>query len=430
MNPTGTPFVCADITRRRPVYSGMTLANTQSIVVIGAGQAGGRAVEAMRAAGFEGNIDLVGAEPHLPYERPPLSKELLAGQDIPFQVMFPAEWFAERNIALHLGRCAVEIDRKSSHVRLDDGTHLPYDRLLLATGGSPRGLDIPGAGLPGSHTLRTIDDSRAIAGHFARQGHIVVVGGGFIGLEIAASARIRGCAVTVLEYADRLMGRALPAEIGAIFADLHRENGVDLRLGAGIAGIEGNGRVERVITTSGDRLETNAVVVGVGIVPDTALAAAAGLAVDDGIVVDTYCRTSDPAIYAAGDVTRHYNPLLGRHTRLESWQNAQNQAIAAARNMCGAETPFAEIPWFWSDQFDVNLQVCGAPLDWNRTVMRGDIAGRDGILFQRDGDAITGAIGLNRARDMRFVKRLMSSDKSPSADDLADESVALRDLLR
>ncbi|MEX2617018.1 MAG: FAD-dependent oxidoreductase [Alphaproteobacteria bacterium] len=408
----------------------MTVTNTQSIVVLGAGQAGGRAVEAMRAAGFEGRIDLVGAEPYLPYERPPLSKELLAGDHVPFQVMFAADWFADRNINLHLGQFAVEIDRAAARVRLDDGTELPYDRLLLTTGGYARTLDIPGAGLPETRTLRTIDDSRAIAGLLARQGHIVVVGGGFIGLEIAASARTRGCTVTVLEFADRLMGRALPMAVGTVFAELHRKNGVDLRLGTGIARIEGAGRVERVITSSGDSLNADAVVVGIGIVPDTALAEAAGLAVDNGITVDEYCRTSDPAIYAAGDVTQHFNPLLGRHIRLESWQNAQNQAIAAARNICGADTPFAEIPWFWSDQFDVNLQVCGVPLYWNRTVMRGDIVARDGILFQRDGDTITGAIGLNRARDMRMVKRLMTAKRTPSPAELADESVGIRDLLR
>ena len=404
--------------------------SSETFVVIGAGQAGGRAVEAMRGAGFTGRIVLVGAEPHLPYERPPLSKELLAGDGTPFQTMFDAAWFADRDIALHLGRRATAIVRSARHVMLDDGTALPYDKILFATGGAALTLAIPGIALPGVHTLRTIEDCRAIEGLLARNGRITVVGGGFIGLEIAASARLRGCAVTVLEYADRLMGRALPPEIGGIFAALHREKGVDLRLSTGIAAIEGDGRVERVVTSSGDAIPADGVVIGVGIAPDTALATAAGLAVENGVVVDAYCRTSDPAIYAAGDVTRHFNPLLGRHIRLESWQNAQNQAIAAALNMCGQETPFAEVPWFWSDQFDVNLQVCGAPETWGGMIMRGDIAARDGILFQRDGDTVTGAIGLNRARDMRMVKRLMTAGKAPSAEQLADDTVSFRDLLR
>jgi len=404
--------------------------SNESFVVIGAGQAGGRAVEAMRAAGFSGHITLVGAEPHLPYERPPLSKELLTGDSTPFQVMFDESWFIERDIDLRLSRRATEIDRRLGQVRLDDDTVLSYDRLLLATGGSVLTLDLPGISLAGVHTLRTIDDSRAIAGCLERGGRITVVGGGFIGLEIAASARQRGCTVTVLEYADHLMGRALPVEIGTAFANLHRENGVDLRLGTGIAGIEGGNHVERVVTSSGDVLDADAVVIGVGIAPDTELAIASGLAVDNGIVVDAFCRTSDPAIYAAGDVTSHFNPRLERHIRLESWQNAQNQAIAAARNMCGRDEIFSEVPWFWSDQFDVNLQVCGAPLAWGDMIERGNIAARDGILFQREGETITGAIGLNRSRDMRMVKRLMTMDKTPSAADLANDSIGLQDLLR
>jgi 3-phenylpropionate/trans-cinnamate dioxygenase ferredoxin reductase subunit len=404
--------------------------SNETFVVIGAGQAGGRAVEAMRTAGFAGRIALVGAETHLPYERPPLSKELLAGDDVPFQIMFDAAWFAARQIDLYLGRRAVEIDRTTGRVALNDGSALPYDRLLLATGGAVLTLPILGVSLPGVHTLRTIDESRAIAGLLAGGGRIVVVGGGFIGLEIAASARLRGCAVTVLEYADRLMGRALPAEIGTIFAELYREKGVDLRLSTGIAAIEGNDRAERVVTSAGETIAADGVVIGVGIAPDTALATAAGLTVDNGIVVDEFCRTSDPAIYAAGDVTRHFNPLLGRHVRLESWQNAQNQGIAAAQNMCGQETPFAEVPWFWSDQFDVNLQVCGAPERWEDLIMRGDIAARDGILFRREGETVTGAIGLNRARDMRMVKRLMTAGKTPTAEQLADDTVGFRDLLR
>ncbi len=401
----------------------------ESYVVIGAGQAGGRAVEAMRAAGFEGRIDLVGAEAHLPYERPPLSKELLA-DGAPFELMHDAAWYQEKDIAVHLGAPVTAIDHNAKRVTVGESQTFAYDKLLLTTGGAVRRLDIDGWTLAGVAYLRTIEDSRAIGAMLAEGARIVVVGGGFIGLEIAASARKRGCSVTVLEAADRLMGRALPMEIGAAFDALHRENGVDVRLDTGIDRVEGAGRVEGVVTSAGEGIEADGVVIGVGIVPETSLAAEAGLEVDNGIVVDEYCRTSDPAIYAAGDATHHPNPLAGRRLRLESWQNAQNQAIAAANNMCGADTPFSEVPWFWSDQFDVNLQMCGAPDAWDRTVTRGDLAARDGLLFQRTGDRIVGAIGLNRPRDMRFIKRMMTAGKTPSDEELADETVGFRDLLR
>jgi NADPH-dependent 2,4-dienoyl-CoA reductase/sulfur reductase-like enzyme len=408
----------------------MQTQSTQTFVVIGAGQAGGRAVEAMRHAGFAGRIDLVGAEPHLPYERPPLSKELLAADAGDLQTMFKRAWFAEHDIELHLGVAASAIDRDAKVVRLADGTALPYDKLLLTTGSTLRELDIEGAALPGVHSLRTIEDNRAIAELLAAQQPIVVVGGGFIGLEVAAAAQARGCAVTVLEFADRLMGRALPAEISAIFAALHGANGVDVRLNTGVARIEGTARAEAVVTTAGDRVTVRGVIVGVGIAPESSLAQAAGLRVKNGVVVDEYCRSSDPDIYAAGDAASQWNPQMGRHLRLESWQNAQNQAIAAARNMCGTDAPFAEIAWFWSDQFDVNLQMCGAPVNWDETITRGDLAARDGILFQLKAGKIVGAIGLNRSRDMRFIKRMMAAQKTPTLAQLADDSIGIRDLLR
>ncbi|NKB56652.1 MAG: NAD(P)-binding protein [Alphaproteobacteria bacterium] len=402
----------------------------ESYVVIGAGQAGGRAVEALRANGFEGRIDLVGAETHLPYERPPLSKELLAGDDAPFELMHDAAWFEERNITLHLGTPVTAIDRAAKRIVVGESRSLAYGKLLLTTGGVVRQLDIAGINLDNVHYLRTIEESRAIGDMLKSDARIVVVGGGFIGLEIAASARKRGCSVTVLEAADRLMGRALPSEIGSVFAALHGASGVDVRLNTGIERIEGRDRVERVVTSSGEAIEADGVVVGVGIVPDTTLAAEAGLRVEDGIVVDEFCRTSDSSIYAAGDVTHHPNPLVGRRIRLESWQNAQNQAIAAAQNMHGADTPFEEIPWFWSDQFDVNLQMCGAPDGWDNLVTRGDLTARDGLLFQRQGEKIVGAIGLNRPRDMRFIKRMMTAGKTPTAAELADEAVGFRDLMK
>ena len=258
----------------------------------------------------------------------------------------------------------------------------------------------------------------------------VIVGGGFIGLEVAASARRRGCAVTVLEAADRLMGRAVLPEVSKAFLDLHREQGVDVLLDRAIGRLEGSDRVTHAVTASGDSRAADLVVIGVGIVPDTGLAEAAGLAVDNGIVVDEFCRTSDPAIFAAGDVTRHFNPLCGRHIRLEAWQNAQNQAIAAARVMCGEETPFSEVPWMWSDQFDANLQVAGLPESWDDVVIRGDTAARDFIAFQMQDADVVGAMAVNRPRDMRFARRLIGTGRKFASSELADEAVKLRDLAK
>jgi NADPH-dependent 2,4-dienoyl-CoA reductase/sulfur reductase-like enzyme len=411
----------------------MSNSNSQKFVVIGAGHAGGRAVEAMRATGFDGEIHMIGAEAAPPYERPPLSKEMLIESGVDCPPMHPDSFYADKDITLHLGVTATSIDRETRVVTNSDGAKLSYDRLLLCGGGRVRRLDIPGADLANIHTLRTIEDSRAIEAQLKPGNSIVVIGGGFIGLEVASAARSRGCAVAVVEAADRLMGRALPAEIGDAFADLHRNNDVDIRLNTGVEHFIGDPEgvaVCEVVTSSGDKLSADAVIVGIGVDPDTALAEACGLEVNNGVVVDEHCHTSDPDIYAAGDVTYHFNPILGRHVRLESWQNAQNQAIAAARNMCGEIEIFAEVPWFWSDQFGVNLQMSGAPIAWDDTAIRGNIPGLDGILFQLHEGNLVGAISLNRPRDMRFVKRLMTAGKSPPRDALTDEAVAFRDLLK
>jgi NADPH-dependent 2,4-dienoyl-CoA reductase/sulfur reductase-like enzyme len=404
--------------------------DTNAIVVIGAGHAGGRAVEALRANDFNGPIHLVGAEPTAPYERPPLSKEMLAGANVACPPMHPPTFYEENDISLHLGVTATAIDRTARIVTLSDATQLPFHKILLTVGGKVRRLSTPGADLTNIFTLRTDEDSRNIVAHLKSGTSVVVIGGGFIGLEVASAARKHGCDVTVLEAADRLMGRALPEDIGAAFASLHRTNGVDVRLGDGVARFIGgdDGAVRAIETGSGDQIQADIVVVGIGIDPDISLAEGCGLNTQNGVEVDEFCRTIDPDIYAAGDVTWHFNPLLGRHVRLESWQNAQNQAIAAAANMCGKTTPFSEVPWFWSDQFDVNLQMSGAPEEWDEIVVRGDIAGLDGLLFQLNSGLLVGAISLNRPRDMRFVKRLMSAGKSPPKEALVDETVSFREL--
>ena len=406
------------------------MSETETYVVVGAGHAGGRAVEAMRGAGFTGKIILIGDEPHLPYERPPLSKDLLQGRPEAHTPVREDTFYAENDIDCRLGRRATALDPAGKTVTLDDGNSVSYDKLLLATGGAVRRLALPGTDLANIHYLRTLDDSRAIQGGLGDGKRVVVVGGGFIGLEVAASVRQQKCAVTVLEMADRLMGRAVLPEISAAFLGLHTDRGVDIRLNTGIASFEGDGSVSHAITGDGQKISADIAVIGVGIIPETALAEDAGLAVDNGIVVDEFGRTSAPDVYAAGDVTNHLNPLYGRHLRLESWQNAQNQAIAAAKTMCGDVQAYSEVPWMWSDQFDANLQVAGMPERWDRVVFRGDPASTDFIGFQMAGDRLVGAMSVNRPRDMRVARRLIGGDKALDDAALADESVSMRDLMR
>lgn len=401
----------------------------EKFVVIGAGHAGGRAVEAMRNTGFEGEISLIGSEPHLPYERPPLSKELLQGKtDYEFPFIRPRQYYDEQKIKLRLGVAATSIDLTAKKVTLEDGSDVSYDKLLLTTGGRVQTLPIPGEHLDGVHYLRTLDDGRAIETSLRKGMRMVVVGGGFIGLEVAASARQRGCAVTVLELSDRLMGRGVPASISKHFLDLHRAQGVEIQLSTGIERIDGSGAVSVVTTDKSERLEAEVVVIGIGILPETGLAQSAGLAVDNGIIVDQFCRTSSPDVFAAGDNTCHRNTFVGSSVRLEAWQCAQNMAIAAAKIMCGDETPYREVPWMWSDQFDANLQIAGVPNNWDNIVIRGNPANGSFIGFVLDHGRISGAISINQPRDMRLARRMMDVGKSFSADELADEAISIREL--
>jgi 3-phenylpropionate/trans-cinnamate dioxygenase ferredoxin reductase subunit len=405
------------------------LMNKERYVIIGAGHAGGRAVEAMRMAGFEGDIVLVGAEQHLPYERPPLSKEVLQAQPgYEFPYIRSREYYDEQRIQLRLGIAATSIATKEKSVTLADSEQLSFDKLLLTTGGSVRHIQIPGADQSGVYYLRTLEDSIAIESNLAGDKNIVVIGGGFIGLEVAASARQRGCNVIVLEIADRLLGRGVPPSVSNYFLKLHQSHDVDIRLNTGVQSIEGNTHLSGVVTSDGELLPADLVIIGVGIVPETKLAEQAKLKIDNGIVVNEFCQTSDPSIFAAGDVTNHFNPFVGRHIRLEAWQCAQNMAIAAAKIMCGHKTPYVEVPWMWSDQFDSNLQVAGMPESWEDIVTRGDTAsGKFTGFVLRDGK-ISGAISVNQPRDLRLVRRMMDAGKSYSAEELADESISMREL--
>ena len=401
------------------------------IVVIGAGQAGGWAARTLRDEGFEGGVVVIGDEPYPPYERPPLSKDVLLGKEpAESSYLWPEGTFDELGIELRTGVEATAIDRKAKTVALSGGGGVAYDKLLIATGGRVRKLPIEGVELDGVHYLRGIDDSAAIRADLGEGARLVVIGGGWIGLEVAAAARMLGAEVTVVEALDMLCARALTPDMAAWLLDVHRGRGVDVRLGATIEALTGEGRVNGARLSGGEVLPATAVVIGIGIVPNVELAEAAGLAVDNGIAVDALCRTSDPDIFAAGDVTNHPNDLLGRSLRLESWENAQNQGIAAAKAMLGGETPYCEIPWFWSDQYDVNIQLVGLPSGFDETVTRGERGEGSFIEFYMKDGRIDGAAAIDSPRDIRFAKRLMQAEKIVDPAALADPAVKLQALLR
>jgi 3-phenylpropionate/trans-cinnamate dioxygenase ferredoxin reductase subunit len=400
------------------------------IVIVGANLAGGRAAEELRKKGFDGPITLIGEEPDRPYERPPLSKEFLRGEQ-PLEKAFlrPEQWYAENDVALRLGERAERLDLGGHAVELRGGERVPYEKLLLVTGGRPRVLNAPGADLEGISTFRTYRDAEALSDQLKPGARVVVVGAGFIGSEIAAGARTRGCDVTLFEAEAVPLVRALGEELGRIHGQVHRDNGVDLHTGIKVEGFEGDSRVRRVLTSEGP-FDAELVIVGVGIQPNAELAQEAGIAVSNGIDVDEVCRTSVPDVFAAGDVARHPNPYVGESIRVEHWQNAQNQGAAAARAMLGDTTPFAEVPWFWSDQYDLNLQMVGFPLHWDEIVFRGDVDARNFSAFYLDKGRLVACTGFNRGKDVRGARALIEAGLSPAPDVLSDESTDLRALAK
>jgi 3-phenylpropionate/trans-cinnamate dioxygenase ferredoxin reductase subunit len=401
----------------------------RTVVVIGANLAGGRAVETLRSEGFDGRIVLVGAEPDRPYERPPLSKDVLTGESEPASAFLrPGSWYEEHLIELRLGARATELDPSGS-VSLDDGTRLDFDACLLTTGSRVREIDA-GLSLDGVHYLRTMRDAEAIRDRLAAKPRVVVVGAGFIGAEVAASARMLGCDVTMIEMLPVPLQRVLGDEIGTVYADVHRDHGVDLRLNEGVDRFEGSGHLEAVVGSSGTRYEADLVVVGVGVVPNVELAEAAGITCDNGIVVDELCRTSAENVFAAGDVAKRPDPWSGRSIRIEHFQNAQNMGPAAARSILGKGDPFDEVPWFWSDQYDDNLQMLGHTSPDAEHVMRGSLADRDFIAFYLEGDRVVAATALNRGKDIAAARRLIERKIAVERRKLADPEVALKDLLR
>jgi NADPH-dependent 2,4-dienoyl-CoA reductase/sulfur reductase-like enzyme len=403
--------------------------NIERVVVIGGGQAGARAAQAMRVAGYTGTLTIVAEEPHPPYQRPPLSKAaLVAGEGLERVRIHAPEYYGKSNVEVIAGNPARAIDREAGTVLLADGRTLPYDRLLIATGARVRKIAIPGADKAGVVYLRTLDDALALRQRLVNGGRVVVIGGGFIGLEVAASARTLGCEVTVLEMADRLMGRALAREIGDWFAQLHRAKGVDVRTGVTIERFDGDDAVSAVVLGNGERIAADTVVVGIGIVPNVEIAQEAGLVVDNGIVVDAHCRTSDPRIYAAGDVTSQPHPTVEQRIRLESYQNAQDQGTAAGRNLIGAAAPHVDRLWVWTDQHGVNLQVLGVARPGDTLVYRGDPAGEAFMAFYLRHGRIVAVNAINTGREIRHVEHVMKAGVEVDPAQLADPEVKLRDL--
>ena len=365
----------------------------RTVAVVGAGLAGGKAVEALRAEGFGGRIVLFGDEPHHPYERPPLSKGYLQGNDERGSVfVHPESWYGEHDVDLRLGAAVTGLDRHAHELMTDDGQPVHYDRLLLATGASPRHLRLPGADLPGVHYLRTLDDSDALRAAFRPGANVVVIGGGWIGLETAAAARTAGATVTVLESAELPLLRVLGPQMAQVFAGLHRENGVDLRLGVTVAALRGEGSaVTGVELGDGAVIDADAVVVGVGVTPNVDLARQAGLEVDDGVLVNASLRTSDAHVFAAGDVANAEHPVLGRRIRVEHWANALHQPEVAARSILGRDAVYDRLPYFFTDQYDLGMEYVGYASADDDVVVRGDLEGREFVaLWVRDGRVVAG----------------------------------------
>ena len=401
---------------------------SSTILIIGGGQAGAQAIDTLRREGFGGRLVLVSDEPYLPYQRPPLSKKFLSGELAADRLPFRHQsFYDEHRVELKLGVRAVRLELAAHRVALANGEEVIYDRLLLCTGAVSRQLTCPGADLPGVHYLRGIGDVPKIQEGLKPGSRAVVIGGGYIGLETAATARKMGCSVTVLEMADRVMNRVVAANVSEYFAHEHRTQGVKLVCNTRVVRLEGSSRVERVVCADGSSYETDLLVVGVGALANMDLAAAAGLVCENGIVVDEYCRTSDPAVFAAGDCTYHPSLHYDMRVRLESVDNAFEQAKAAALNMLDKPTTHDRVPWFWSDQFDNKLLIVGLSQGHDQQVTRGDPATRSFTVCYLKGGELVAVEAVNHSKDYMAERKLIADRARPNIDKLADPQIALKE---
>ncbi|MGZ4522272.1 MAG: NAD(P)/FAD-dependent oxidoreductase [Mycobacteriaceae bacterium] len=404
-----------------------------TFVIVGAGLAGAKAAEALREQGFDGRLVLLGDEPDAPYERPPLSKDYLQGK-VARDSLFvhTPDWYTRNDVELRLSTTATGIAPDSKHITLADGELIEYEKLLLTTGSTPRHLPIPGAELDGVHYLRRVGDSERLRELFTTASRLVIIGAGWIGLEVAAAARTAGVDVTILETAALPLLRALGSTIAPVFAALHREHGVDLRLGVGVQEITGDGhRATGVQLADGTRIDADAVLVGVGATPNTGLAEPAGLTVDNGIIVDAALRSSNPDVYAAGDVARAYHPLLQTHIRVEHWANALNQPATAATGMLGREATFDALPYFYTDQYDLGMEYVGyaEPDGYDQVAARGNLDTREFVAFWLNQGQLVAGMNVNIWDVTDPIKALIRSRTQLDTTRLTDPNVPLESLL-
>jgi 3-phenylpropionate/trans-cinnamate dioxygenase ferredoxin reductase subunit len=407
--------------------------NKRSFIVVGGGLAGAIAAQTLREEGFDGRITLIGQEPNAPYERPPLSKDYLQGKTERDTIYVnPKAWYDEHEVELRLSDAVTSLDPAARTVINASGAQLRYDKLLLATGSKPRRLDVPGADLDGVHYLRNVEDSDRIKIEFARVKRVVIIGAGWIGLETAAAARAAGLEVTLLVSGDMPLQRVLGPEVAPVFAELHGSHGVDLRYRTTAAELTGSrGAVTGVILRDGTKIDADMVIVGVGAVPRTELGAAAGLKIDNGIVVDEHLRTSDPDIFAAGDIAHAYNPRLGRHIRVEHWANAKRQGVAAAKAMLGQNALDLRPSYFFTDQYDLSMEYTGdiGPAGYDEVIFRRYAEPGQMIVFWLYEQRIQAGMNINIWDVAEDIDRLIQSPRPINEDDLADPAIPLANLL-
>lgn len=403
---------------------------TNTVVIAGAGHGAGQVVATLKQKKFAGRIVLIGDEPHLPYQRPPLSKKFLAGELQAERLHFkPASFYDDDNIDVRLNTRIDNINRSAHRLTTADGGEIAYDKLILALGSRVRELTVPGSDLAGVHYVRSIADVEEIQQRLSKGKRLVIVGAGYIGLEVAAVCRQLGLDVTVIEIADRVMSRVVSPNVSDFYVLEHANHGVKLLLSTGLAAIGGRKRAKSVLTDNEQKIPADLVVVGVGIIPNTELVTAAGLEVDDGIVVNDQCQTADPDIYAIGDCTSHPNSIYGRRLRLESVHNALEQAKTAASNICGIESHYSQVPWFWSDQYDLKLQIAGLSQGYDAVVLRGDPASRSFACLYLKNDVLIAVDAINSPRDFMQSKALIANRAICDPQRLADADIALKDLV-
>jgi 3-phenylpropionate/trans-cinnamate dioxygenase ferredoxin reductase subunit len=407
--------------------------NTQpSFVIVGGGMAGAIAAQTLREEGFDGKITLLGQEPNAPYERPPLSKDYLQGKAERDSIfVHPEPWYAEHAVELSLGSAVTSLDPASRTVTTATGERMSYDKLLLATGSKPRHLDVPGADLDGAYYLRNVEDSDGLKIKFADANRVVIIGAGWIGLETAAAARAAGLDVTLLVSGDLPLEHVLGPEVAPIFDELHRSHGVDLRYRTTAVELTGrHGTVTGVMLSDGTRIDADMIIVGVGVAPRTELAAAAGLKIDNGIVVDEHLRTSDPDIFAAGDIAQTYSPRLGRHIRVEHWANARRQGAVAAKAMLGQDAVDVRPSYFFTDQYDLSMEYTGdiGPAGYDRVIFRRHADSNEMIVFWLYEQRIQAGMNINIWDVADDIERLIQSARPINADDLGNPAIPLATL--